>query len=36
MLTENQQNILDTIEEGQNVFITGMAGTGKTHVINIF
>lgn len=36
MLTTEQKRILNIIESGKNVFVTGMAGTGKTHVINTF
>ncbi|HHD73026.1 MAG TPA: helicase [Epsilonproteobacteria bacterium] len=31
-----QSTALDILKSGQNVFITGSAGTGKTHVLNQF
>lgn len=36
MLTPDQQNIINLAEKGKNLFITGMAGTGKTLTINYF
>ena len=32
----NQQQALDIIQAGYNVFLTGPAGSGKTHVLNKF
>lgn len=34
-LTEGQQTIVATVLEGKNVFFTGSAGTGKSHVLRI-
>lgn len=36
MITEEQLSIINLIENGKNLFITGMAGTGKTFIINAF
>ena len=35
-LNEEQQNALALMKSGQNVFLRGDAGTGKTEVINAF
>ena len=32
-LNEDQAKLLDTIEEGHNIFFTGSAGTGKSYVM---
>lgn len=36
MLTKGQKNALKTLKEGNNVFLTGNAGTGKSYVLNKF
>ena len=35
-LNEKQKLALDAMINGENVFITGPGGSGKSHVINIF
>lgn len=36
MLTSEQQHALDLMHSGQNVFLTGQAGTGKSFVVQTF
>lgn len=36
MLTDDQKRALDVMMKGGNVFLSGQAGTGKSHVINTF
>lgn len=36
LLNEKQNKALELILSGKNIFLTGMAGTGKTTVINMF
>jgi ATP-dependent DNA helicase PIF1 len=31
-LSQDQQKFIDAVEEGKNIFLTGKAGTGKSHV----
>lgn len=33
-LTAEQQSVIDAIEQGHNVLITGVAGTGKSYIVN--
>ncbi len=33
MLTASQDQVIDLVTEGQNVFLTGQAGTGKSYVL---
>ncbi|MBE6423024.1 ATP-dependent DNA helicase [Succinivibrio dextrinosolvens] len=35
-LTEEQKTALNILESGENVFLTGGAGTGKSYLINVF
>ena len=32
----NQNDTLAILKSGRNVFLTGAAGTGKTHVLNLY
>ena len=36
MLTTGQKKALDKLKTGQNIFLTGKSGTGKSYVINYF
>ena len=36
MLTKKQQIALDLLKSGKNIFVTGPAGSGKSHVIHVF
>jgi ATP-dependent DNA helicase PIF1 len=35
-LTEQQQNLYKALEMGKSVFVSGLAGSGKTTIINLF
>lgn len=36
MLTKEQEHVISLIEESKSLLLTGKAGTGKTHLVNIF
>ncbi len=36
ILGKDQERILEVLKNGENVFITGRAGTGKTYLLNLF